>query len=126
MAIDQDRRNILNQAIAAVGTGGVSAAAVARQSGVSDPTAMTALKRAGFMQEKRGVWRKPLVIEPVKIEYPEIERAKALSQVAEPAAQERHFLDDEDSWTIPVPKKLQAMADLMGLNIEVRVWKSKP
>lgn len=35
----------------------------------------------------------------------------------------REFLDSVDSWTIPVPEKLARMAETMGLQIEVRVWR---
>lgn len=139
MALDQNRRDALNQAIEEIGAGRISAAELARQAGVSDPTAITALKRAGFAQVKRGVWRKPAPapekwpmpvpeeLAKVPSEYAEIDRATMerfdrLVQEA-PVVEERHFIDEEDSWTIPVPHKLQAMADLMGLNIEVRVWK---
>lgn len=84
-------------------------------------------------------------------EYPEIERAKKLVEpngkgswpiidtskftgaatvaprpvtaVPAPVEPKREFIDSVDSWTIPVPPKLASMAEAMGLQIEVRVWR---
>ena len=35
----------------------------------------------------------------------------------------REFIDTAESWTIEVPEKLQRLAERLGLNIEVRVWR---
>lgn len=55
--------------------------------------------------------------------YPEIERAQAQAHVKAPEKPaSREFIDTADSWIVPVPQELQAMAEAMGLRIEVRVW----
>jgi len=117
--------------------GPVVASALAAELEVSIPTAKAVLGRMGFVPESRGVWQVPA--EPVDA-YPEIARMEAREAaraelvvvepepVVEPVVEperpaERAFADDFDSWTLPVPKKLQAKADEMGLHIEVRVWR---
>lgn len=137
LRLTPEQRSNLKALVEGIGTGTTSASAIAEAALVSQPTAQKALTAAGYIQTGRGIWRKPVVVE-----YPTIDYAKSLPVPApvpdpvvpevvapEPVVQasvERAFIDDADSWTMPVPKKLQAMADLMGLNIEVRVWRTKP
>lgn len=46
-------------------------------------------------------------------------------QKATPEPEPLSFIDDRDSWTIPVPEKMLQTAHTMGLEIEVRVWRPK-
>jgi len=115
MRLTPERKELLMKAVEEAGDGPVSAAAIAAKAEVADPTAKNALIRGGFVQERRGVWvrNKPDALEP----------AQGASEPVVQTAGERSFIDDVDSWVVPVPKKLQRMADLMGLSIEVRVWR---
>lgn len=64
--------------------------------------------------------------EPEVPSYPEIEKARQLLQAQqqpEKLKSVREFLDTADSWNVPVPENLKEMADAMGLQIEVRVWR---
>lgn len=48
---------------------------------------------------------------------------KNVTAVPAPVETKREFLDSVDSWTIAVPGELARMAEAMGLQIEVRVWR---
>ncbi|HEY9503419.1 MAG TPA: hypothetical protein VIR01_17415, partial [Pyrinomonadaceae bacterium] len=64
----------------------------------------------------------PVIVAEVE-SYPEIERAQAIANTKAPdKPASREFIDTADSWIVPVPTELQAMAEAMGLRIEVRVW----
>ena len=115
MRLTPERRELLMKVVEEAGDGPVSAAAIAAKAEVADPTAKNALIRGGFTQVRRGVW----VRNQPEEKAPAQEGAEAVVQTDG----ERNFIDDVDSWVVPVPKKLQKMADLMGLNIEVRVWR---
>lgn len=132
LRLSKDSIDKLEDVIVGLGAGPTTVTEAARLGGVSEPTARKYMIQRGFVQEKRGVWTHHTTLEETT-EYPEITQARQLPKPAAPVAApvapqppkvgDREFVDDVDSWTVPVPADLQAMADQMGLQIEVRVWR---